>query len=63
MKQGHKPKDISVALDISEAMISKWRRNDNDFVPRLEVAIRIYEEFKYITYPYAVEALDGSYGT
>ncbi len=54
---GHKPKDLATRLNVSEALISTWKNKDNDFVPRLPVAARIYKEYDRVVYPYAEDAL------
>jgi len=55
---GEKPKDIADILGVTVAMISTWKNKENDFVPRLPVAAKIYKQYKYTVYPYAQEALE-----
>ncbi len=55
--KGHRTKDLAIRLDVSDALISTWKNKENDFVPRLPVAARIYKEYKRVVYPYAEEAL------
>ena len=57
----HKPADIAKTLEVTEALISTWKNKENDFVPRLPIATKIYKHYGLITFPYAERALDGSY--
>lgn len=59
---GNKPKDIASSLGVSEALISTWKNKDNDFVPRLPIAAKLYRAYGLVVYPYAEAALD-TYGT
>ncbi len=55
---GNKPKDLAINLSVSEALISTWKNKDNDFVPRLNIAKKIFSQYGMVVYPYAQEALD-----
>ena len=55
---GIKPSEIAEAIGVSEAMISTWKNKENDFVPRLPIAAKIYKKYKMVVYPYAREALE-----
>ena len=57
-----KPIDLANDLEVSTAMISIWKNKENDFVPRLPVAAKIYQKFDIVVYPYDVIALQ-NYGT
>ena len=57
-KTGTRSVGIATTLGVSEAMVSTWRNKDNDFVPRLYIASKIYKHYGYICYPYAEEALE-----
>ena len=60
LNAGNKPKDLAINLSVSEALISTWKNKDNDFVPRLPIAKKLYIQYGKVVYPYAKEALDGT---
>ena len=55
--KGLKPKIIAEQLGVSDAMISIWRNKDNDFVPRLPIARKIYKIYGFVTWPYSLKAV------
>ena len=57
INNGNSVKDIAEELEVSSALVSTWKNKDNDFVPRLPIATRIFKAYGYTTYPYDVRAL------
>ncbi len=54
-----KPQQVADKLGVSTAMISTWKNKDNDFTPRLAIAIKIYQEYVIQVWPYDIRALEG----
>ena len=57
LDRGLSPKEIAESIGVSTAMVSVWKRKDNDFIPRLPIASNLYKAYGIVLYPYAEEAL------
>jgi len=53
------PIEIADKIEVSSAMVSTWRNKENDFTPRLPVAMKIYANYSIEIWPYSLEALQG----
>jgi hypothetical protein len=60
LKRKKKAVEIARELNVSEALISIWSQKENDFCPKIDLARKIYNQYGYVVYPYAEEALKGN---
>ena len=59
LEKGSEPRDIADTIGVTPGMISIWKKDENDFVPRLKIARLIREHYNVYIWPYSKEALDG----
>jgi transcriptional regulator with XRE-family HTH domain len=57
LNEGSTRMELADTLGVSPALISTWINKENDFVPRLNLARRIYHNYGIVIYPYAENAV------